>query len=80
MLAQMRAVIFVFYDKFKYLCEKNNTTVTATTLKLGFSKGNIKYWRDGKTPTGDALLKIANHFDCSVDYLLGRTDNPEFNR
>ena len=33
---------------------------------------------------GDILTlnfaKIADYLDCSVDYLLGRTDNPEGNR
>ena len=27
-----------------------------------------------------SLAKIADELDCSVDYLLGRTDNPEINR
>lgn len=27
-----------------------------------------------------SLALIAEHLDCSVDYLLGRTDNPEVNR
>ena len=26
------------------------------------------------------LLKLADHYDVSVDYLLDRTDNPETNR
>lgn len=26
------------------------------------------------------LLKLADYYDVSVDYLLGRTDNPETNR
>ena len=32
------------------------------------------------TPSSEILEKIADYFDCSVDYLLGRTDNPEVNR
>lgn len=31
-------------------------------------------------PKSDNLAKIADYLDCSVDYLLGRTDNPEVNR
>ena len=27
-------------------------------------------------PKADNLAKIADYLDCSVDYLLGRTDNP----
>ncbi len=26
------------------------------------------------------LARIADYLDCSVDYLLGRTDNPEVNK
>lgn len=31
-------------------------------------------------PKADNLAKIADYLDCSVDYLLGRTDKPEVNR
>ena len=31
-------------------------------------------------PKADNLARIADYLDCSVDYLLGRTDNPEINR
>ena len=30
----------------------------------------------GKQPTAEKLQEIANYFNVSVDYLLGRTDNP----
>ncbi len=30
-------------------------------------------------PKADNLAKIADYLDCSVDYLLGRTDIPEIN-
>ena len=28
-------------------------------------------------PQSDSIAKIADYLDCSVDYLLGRTDNPQ---
>lgn len=31
-------------------------------------------------PSADKLERIADCLDCSVDYLLGRTDKPEVNR
>ncbi len=34
----------------------------------------------GSTPKSENLAKIADCLDCSVDYLLGRTDNPEVNK
>ena len=33
----------------------------------------------GYYPRVEAISKIADYLDCSVDYLLGRTDNPEVN-
>lgn len=35
--------------------------------------------RDG-TPSAKVMEKIADYLDCSVDYLLGRTDNPDVTR
>ena len=31
-------------------------------------------------PSAEKLERIADYLDCSVDYLLGRTDNPAVNR
>lgn len=34
----------------------------------------------GYLPRVENLAKIADYLGCSVDYLLGRTDNPDINR
>ncbi len=34
----------------------------------------------GYMPRIETIVRIADYLDCSVDYLLGRTDNPEVNR
>lgn len=34
----------------------------------------------GKQMSCIALARIADYLDCSVDYLLGRTENPAVNR
>ena len=34
----------------------------------------------GSTPKSENLAKIADYLDCSIDYLMGRTDNPEINK
>ncbi len=48
--------------------------------EIGLTRGSITNWRLGKAkPSADALTKIADYFHVSVDYLLGRTDNPNFN-
>ena len=61
------------YDRIKYLCEKHNTTVAALEFTLGLSKSSIKKWNGSSSPSADSLLKIANHFSVSMDFLTGRT-------
>ena len=39
--------------------------------------GNLQ---KGRLPKVDTIDKIADYCNVSVDYLLGRTDNPEVNR
>ena len=36
--------------------------------------------RRGKTPSIEKLMCLAKYFNCSIDYLVGLTDNPEVNR
>ena len=37
------------------------------------------FFRENDVPT-QVLLKLAEYYGTSVDYLLGRTENPEINR
>ncbi|ARE59809.1 hypothetical protein ADH75_12855 [Flavonifractor plautii] len=47
-------------------------------LSLGSNTmSNLRHYR---MIAADSLARIADYLDCSVDYLLGRTDNPEVNR
>jgi transcriptional regulator with XRE-family HTH domain len=34
------------------------------------------YENGSRTPTFDGLIAIADYFNVSIDYLVGRTDNP----
>lgn len=40
----------------------------------------ISEFSKGKQMSCISLARIADYLDCSVDYLLGRTDNPEVNK
>lgn len=40
---------------------------------IGYSQAQISQWETGvNEPTSSALIKIAEYFNVSVDYLLGR--------
>lgn len=67
----------MFWDRFVELCEKNGEKPNSVTKKLHMSNSIATVWKSGKIPTGTVLSQIADYFDVSVDYLLGRTDNPK---
>lgn len=70
----------MFWDIFYALCMENGTTPNAVCKKLNLSNATATHWKNGTMPKGDVLSSIADCFNCSVDYLLGRTDSPEISQ
>ena len=62
----------MFYGRLLELCRENGKKITPVIRELGLSTGGIARWRNGSSPDGDTLYKVAEYFDVSVDYLLGR--------
>ncbi len=63
------------YELIKQLCNSKGISPTKLCTEITGSKGNLPTWQKGNiNPT--SLIKIADYFDVSTDYLLGRTDNP----
>ena len=61
----------MFYDIFLALCQKKGVAPTRVALDVGLSKSTPTTWKKrGLTPQGEALSRIADYFDVSVDYLL----------
>lgn len=66
----------MFWQRFYDLCISVGSKPNPVGKKVGISSATITQWKQGAIPAGDNLAKIADFFDCSIDYLLGRTDNP----
>ena len=62
----------LFWERFYELCTNSDKKPNTVCNELGFSTATATYWKKGTVPKGDALLLIADYFDCSIDYLLGR--------
>lgn len=46
-------------------------------ITLGIAPPSVANWERGKTnPTNENMIRLADLYGVSVDYLLGRTDNP----
>ncbi len=59
------------------LLSDNHITPYELAGKLGISKSNFSLWKNEPTSNigGEIIIKIANHFDVSCDYLLrGKED------
>ena len=60
------------------LMEKNEINATELAKATGIGTSPISQWKKGlQKPSTDAVIKIADFFGTSTDYLLGRTDNKE---
>ena len=64
----------MFYTRLIELCSIHDISITALTGVINVSQGNVTKWKNGSIPNGDTLIKLANYFNCSVDYLLGLSD------
>ena len=64
-------------EKIKTLCKERNITIAELERRSGISNGQIRKW-DNTTPGSDKLLAIADYFDVSTDYLLGRSDKKRY--
>lgn len=65
-----------FYDRVNYICIQRGITVTTLLQTLNLSTSFGTYWKKGRIPNADTVKVIADYFDISTDYLLGRTTNP----
>ena len=64
-----------FFERLSTLRVEFNLTRTQLAEKLNVSVRLISYWENGKRECDfDMLIKIADLFSVSIDYLLGRTD------
>jgi len=49
-------------------------------LESGVGKDFFYNMSKGQIPAANKFSDLADYLDCSVDYLLGRTDNPAVNK
>ena len=65
----------------KSLLKSKNITAGKMLADCNMNKNALFTMQSsGYLPRVEALAKIADYLDCSIDYLLGRTDVPEVNQ
>ena len=67
-----------FSVKLKELRTENGLSQLQLAKILNYTQSNICEWENGKVePRADALIAISSYFNISIDYLLGRTEDPD---
>ncbi|WP_369350436.1 helix-turn-helix domain-containing protein [Streptococcus hillyeri] len=71
--------MFSTFEKIKELCKKQGISLNTLEEKLNYPR-NTLYRYKTQTPSSERVAEIADYFNVSTDYLLGRTDNPNIAR
>ena len=60
----------MFYDTFLYLCNQHGISPSAAVVDMGFQKSVATRWKNGTVPRDANLMKVADYFGVTTDYLL----------
>ena len=66
-------------ERIKILCRNKKINMENMLVHCSLGVNAIRQINDKTGIASFSLAKIADYLDCSVDYLLGRTNNPEIN-
>ena len=67
----------MFAQRLAYLMDRRSVSAYRIRKDNGFSNSIVADWLAGKrTPDLNNLIKLADYFDVSLDYLAGRSDEP----
>lgn len=70
----------MFSEKIRQLRKDRHLTQAEVAKEVGLSARGYQDLELCAKPRYDALLHIADFYDVSVDWLMGRTDNPHAHR
>lgn len=68
-------------NRLKLLRKKRGYTQVSLQMQTGIEQALLSKFENGeRVPPTETLLRLANFYNVSIDYILCRTDNPEINR
>lgn len=63
-----------FSNRFRQLKDEAKLTLKDLSEALDITSPNLSYYMKGREPSYDILIKIADYFNVTTDWLIGRTD------
>lgn len=70
----------MFSERIRLLRKERNLTQAGVAAQVGLSARGYQDLELGATPRGDTLLAIAEFYQVSIDWLMGRTDVRQVSR
>ena len=68
-------------NNLKALRKSKGYTQIALQMKTGIEQALLSKFENGeRVPPTETLVKLADFYNVSIDYILCRTDNPEINK
>ncbi|GMA97214.1 helix-turn-helix transcriptional regulator [Pelosinus sp. IPA-1] len=68
----------LFIERLNLLMKETQTSKQALGNAIGVSRPAISQFASGSNlPSIEKLAAIADHFEVSIDYLVGRSDDPK---
>lgn len=67
--------ISVFYPRYLELLKSNNVSHYYLYKTIGLNNSSITKWKNGSKPKMESLVKIADYFGTTIDYLVGRSNS-----
>lgn len=62
------------FERVKILADQQKISIVQLEEKLGFSRNSLYAWKKNN-PSTDKLQKVADYFNVSTDFILGRTND-----
>ena len=68
-------------NNLKELRKSRGYTQIAVQMKTGIEQALLSKFENGeRTPPTETLMRLAEFYNVSMDYIMRRTDNPEVNK
>lgn len=68
-------------NNLKKLRKEAGLTQISLQMKTGIEQALLSKFENGdRTPPTETLILLADFYNVSMDYIMGRTDNPEINK
>ena len=67
-------------QRLRELRKMHTVTQKQVAIDVGITERSFQRLESGEKPNFDTLIALADYFDVSVDYLVGRSDTPKINK